>query len=244
MLEVCVEDLRGLRVARDGGAGRIELCSALDLGGLTPSLALMRGAVGQGIPVHALIRGRAGDFLYDAQEQAVQLGDSLAAIEAGVDGLVIGAGGAAGLDRALLEDWVGVVRAAASARGAPLSLTLHRVFDLLEDPFEGLELAIELGFERVLTSAGQVSAGDGVARFAQLATQAAGRIVLLAGGGLVPEAIAALRAAGVDEFHASCRAAAPHEGDARLRELGFVAGPLRVTDAQRVAAYVAAAGGA
>ncbi|MBT0667948.1 copper homeostasis protein CutC [Novosphingobium profundi] len=242
MLEVAIEDLRGLLVAREGGAARVELCSALELGGVTPSIGLVGQVVNRGLPVHVLVRSRAGDFVYEGAEVDVMIEDSLAAIAMGVEGLVIGAGDRSGLDCDILRRWVARARQAADARGQNLSLTLHRVFDLLDNPLVGLEDAISLGFDRILTSAGCVAAGDGLARFGDLVGGASGRIALMAGGGLQPEVVAALKAVGIGEFHASCREVSSVPFDPRLRELGFAAGAARCTDLARVRAFVAAAG--
>ena len=91
LLEVCVDNVHGLAAALAGGADRIELCAALDVGGLTPSAGLMRAAAGSPIPVVAMIRPRAGDFRYDAAECAVMLADIDAAHAAGLQGVVLGA---------------------------------------------------------------------------------------------------------------------------------------------------------
>ncbi|MBB3356426.1 copper homeostasis protein [Novosphingobium capsulatum] len=241
MLEVCVEDGAGMAAALAGGADRLELCVALDLGGLTPPSSLLDLAARQPLPVHALSRPRPGDFAYNARDCALVQADLAEFAKAGLAGAVIGCGGRQGLDRGALAEWVDHARALGEARGRPLSLTLHRVFDLLDDPFAGLEIAVELGFDRILTSAGAVRAGDGVARFAALVKAASGRITIMAGGGLEPAAVAALRAAGVHEFHASCRSPVPKACvDARLIDLGFQAGRGRQTDVSRVAAFVAA----
>src|SRR5215469_13549650 len=94
MLEVCVDDLGGLREALAGGAGRIELCSALALGGLTPSAALISAAVRAPVPVHVLIRPRAGNFVYDAEEGDLIAADVRGAVDAGAPGIAIGANAA------------------------------------------------------------------------------------------------------------------------------------------------------
>lgn len=245
MLEVCVEDAAGLAAALAGGAARVELCAALDLGGLTPPASLVALAARQPLPVHALARPRAGDFRYDAQDRALVRDDLCAFARAGLAGAVIGCGDAQGLDRAALSDWVALAQDLGAARGQPLSLTLHRVFDLLDDPLAGLEMAVELGFDRVLTSGGACRAGDAVARFAALVQASRGRIVVMAGGGLDLPGVAALRAVGVVEFHASCRMPMPvpaaPDGQDRLVALGFVADrPPRRTDPARVAAFRAA----
>lgn len=236
MLEVCVEDAAGIAAAVAGGGDRIELCSGLALGGLTPAQSLVRLAAAAPIPVHMLCRPREGDFVYDAQEVGQVMGDIDLAAQAGLAGVVIGAGSAQGLDLAVLGAWIDHARRAGSARGARLSLTLHRVFDLLDDMEAGLEQAVALGFDRILTSGGAVRAPDGVAMLAHLQELAAGRIVILAGAGVSPEAVPALRSAGIAEFHASCRT--PGEagsGGARLEELGFQKGPRAVTSPAQVA---------
>src|SRR5215475_2579788 len=149
MLEVCVEDARGIAAAVAGGAARIELCSALWVGGLTPSVGLIREAVDAPIPVHVLIRPRAGDFMYDARERRLIAADISGAVAAGAAGVVIGASRAdATLDSVLLEELVRLALRAAEQRAQPLSLTLHRAFDLCPDPFAALESAVSLGFHR------------------------------------------------------------------------------------------------
>lgn len=241
MLEVCVEDGAGMAAARAGGAARLELCVALDLGGLTPPASLLALAAEQSLPVHALSRPRPGDFVYNPRDAALVRADLADFARTGLAGAVIGCGSRQGLDRAVLADWVDHARHLEAARGAPFSLTLHRVFDLLDDPLEGLEIAIELGFDRILTSGGAVRAGEAVGRFATLVEAARGRIAIMAGGGLEVGAIAALRAVGLREFHASCRSPVPKACvDARLIELGFQAGRGRQTDTARVAAFAAA----
>lgn len=221
MLEVCVEDLSGLREALAGGAGRIELCSALSLGGLTPAAALVQVAVRAPVPVHVLIRPRAGDFLYEQGEEELIATDLRAAVEAGAAGIVIGANRpGALLDGPMLQRLVSVARAAAGRRRATVALTLHRAFDLCADPLAALEAVIALGFDRVLTSGGATSAMAGRPMLAALVRQARGRIRILAAGGIDAHNVGAILDTGADEIHASCQvpATAP---DARLIELGF-----------------------
>lgn len=222
MLEVCVEDLGGLGEALSGGASRIELCSALSLGGLTPSASLISAAVGAPVPVHVLVRPRAGDFLYDAGEEDLIATDVRHAVDAGAAGVVVGANRPGGLlDEALLSRLVRVVREAGGHRGTPVALTLHRAFDLCSDLFAALEQAITLGFDRVLTSGGATSAMAGRAALSALASQARGRIRILAAGGIDPGNVGAILATGVDEIHASCQMPVSN-ADPRLVELGFV----------------------
>lgn len=199
LLEVCVDSAEGLEAAVAGGAQRIELCSALDVGGLTPSKGLMELAARAPVPVYAMIRPRAGDFVFDAASRDVMLADIKAARESGLAGVVLGANlGDGRLDVDLL------VALAEHSQG--MGRTLHRAFDLVPDTDEALGQAIGLGFERILTSGLAVKAPDGMAMLHRLVDQAAGRISMMAGSGITPaNAAHVVAATGVTELHASCR---------------------------------------
>ena len=200
-LEICVDGADGLIAAVAGGADRIELCSALALGGLTPSPGLMTLAARAPVPVYAMIRPRAGDFVFSPAEIDQMRREIDAVRDAGLAGVVLGAsepGGA--LDEALLG------RLAAHAEG--LGRTLHRAFDLVPDRSSALETAVALGFERILTSGGAAKAGDALPELAALVKQAAARISIMPGSGVRPDnAAAIITATGAREIHASCRAA-------------------------------------
>ena len=213
LLEVCVDTAEALAQAVANGAGRIELCAALGAGGLTPSAGFMRHARTTAVPVHVLIRPRAGGFVYSPAELAVMQADIAAAREAGFAGVVIGASHP---DHTL--DWPAIRTLAGAAQG--MTVTLHRVFDLAPDLGQALEVAIQLGIGRVLTSGGAVSAPAGAETIAALIRQAAGRIVVMPGAGITPgNAGALVRSTGAVELHASCRTACPE--DVRLAALGF-----------------------
>lgn len=242
MLEVCVDDIGGLREALAGGAGRIELCSALPLGGLTPSAALISAAVREPVPVHVLIRPRAGDFVYDAAEEQLIAADIGAAVEAGAAGVVIGASRSdTRLDTPLLGRLVSIAHRGSERRGKPVALTLHRAFDLCADPIGALEAAIGLGFDRVLTSGGAESALAGRETLAALVQRARGRIRILAAGGIDPANVASILNAGVDEIHASCQMPLPSP-DPKLVELGFAQARQVRTAASSVTALASAIG--
>lgn len=231
ILEVCVDDVAGLDAAIEGGADRIELCSALALGGLSPSSGLMAEAGRRALPVIALIRPRSGGFVYGAAEERVMLQDIARAADLGLAGVAIGAlrpeDGA--LDLALL-------RRLAGAAGA-LQLTLHRAFDLVPDPAAALEQAVDLGFQRVLSSGGATTAAAGSARLAELVAQSRGRLRMLAGSGITAaNAAALLDASGVPELHASCRGPEPEALPARLLALGFISPSCRPTSVASVRA--------
>lgn len=236
ILEVCVDTPVGLARAITGGADRIELCSALALQGLTPAPGLMAIAAEAKIPVYPMIRPRHGDFVYGPDDLDAIMRDIDAVRDAGLAGVVIGANTTSGaLDVDVLSMLV------AHAEG--LGVTLHRAFDLTPDPLAALETAIDLGFERILTSGGALNAMAGHETIAALVEQASGRIAILAGGGVNPANVAEIVArTGVREVHGSCSGptfdglAKGHEH--RAHELGFVPDGLRDTNLETVAAVV------
>jgi len=231
LLEVCIDDLAGLEAAVEGGADRIELCSALALGGLTPSAGLMEVAATFDIPCNAMIRPRAGDFVYSEEEIDVMLADIVAARNAGLAGVVLGASLPDGrLDRFVLETL------AKAANG--LDLTLHRAFDLVPDFTEAVEIAVKLGFARILTSGGARTAIEGRQGLAQAVAAAKGRISIMPGSGVSADNAADLLALGVTELHASCSAPADAVSG-NLLDFGFQPKDARRTDAEKVRALKA-----
>lgn len=239
VLEIAANSLASAVAAQEGGASRIELCAALELGGLTPSsaqIALVRERLS--IPVHVLVRPRAGDFAYGDEEHATMLADIAHCAAAGCDGVVIGALTAEGdVDVTRCRDLV-----AAADR---LDLTFHRAIDVCRDPAAALEAVIGLGFRRVLSSGGAPGAREGSANLRRLIEQAAGRIEIMPGAGIDAGNIAALMAAtGACEFHASAKRALP----SRMRfaptdALGMAGGETR-SDAAEVRRLVEALHGA
>lgn len=199
-LEVVVDSVEGAQAAQAGGAHRIELCSALLEGGITPSLAtleLTRAAITIGL--QAMIRPRGGDFVYSSTEYAVMQRDIEIAKSAGADGIVLGL--------LLPEGVIDAKRTAALVQLAhPLTVTFHRAFDMVADLPYALEVLIDLGIERVLTSGGEVSALEGAETIAALVEQAADRIIVMPGGGITERNIARIAAqTGARELHLSGR---------------------------------------
>ncbi|HEV7718671.1 MAG TPA: copper homeostasis protein CutC [Arsenicitalea sp.] len=231
-LEICVDTPEAFNAAIAGGADRIELCSALALGGLTPTPGLMAYAKDAPIPVYALIRPRDGNFVFSRSERAVMQGDIQAAKAMGLAGVVLGASLADGrLDETTLRELI------ADAEG--LGLGLHRAFDLVPDMAEALELAVSLGFEHILTSGGAAKAPDGLDRLADLVTQAAGRISILPGSGINKSNAAKILArTGAHELHASCRTVV-RQPEAKLVDLGFATVPIYETRPETVIALKA-----
>ncbi|ANK90046.1 MULTISPECIES: copper homeostasis protein CutC [Rhizobium] len=223
LLEVCVDSAEGLAAAIEGGAGRIELCSALELGGLTPLPSLMRIAARAPIPVYAMIRPHAGPFIFGSADEEAMLLDIDAVRAAGLAGVVIGANRPDGtLDMPLIH------RLKAHTSG--LGSTLHRAFDLVPDANQALEQAVELGVERILTSGCALKAADGIEKLKRLSAKAAGRISIMPGSGIRPANVTAiLQATGAREVHGSC--SSPVESvDPRAVAFGFEAKSSNRTD--------------
>ena len=216
ILEICIDNAAGLDAAIAGGADRIELCAALALGGLTPPTSLMRRTAKAPVPVQAMIRPRAGDFVFSAAEVDLMLAEIDDVHAAGLAGVVLGASRPGDtLDETTLR------RLHDHAAQFGLSTTLHRAFDLVPDLDAALERAIDLGFDRVLTSGGALTALAGLDRIAGLFAAASGRISIMPGSGIGPDTIRTIAARlPVSEIHAS--AAAPLAGvSPRLRDFEF-----------------------
>lgn len=232
-LEVCADTPAGIAAAVAGGADRLELCAALGLGGLTPSTGLMTEAAGCGLPVMAMIRPRAGGFVWTEVDLRVMEADIGAARRAGLAGVVLGALRPDGrLDGPALR------RMLVAAHG--LDLTLHRCFDLVPDMDAALDEALELGFRRILTSGGALTAPAGATRIAALVARSAGRIAIMAGSGVTAESAPLLKAVGVREFHGSCAESVAVSG--RVAEMGFGPDRERRTSAAEVSALRMALG--
>jgi copper homeostasis protein len=203
-VEIAVTTSAGSAIAAAEGADRVELCSALELGGLTPSIAAVHRAVTTGIPVHALIRNRPGDFVYDEDDVRTMMDDTAMLVEAGASGVVIGAlAPSGGIDVETVLRLAGMARATNPA----VQLTFHRAIDRTPDPAAHLVDLAEMGFDRVLTSGGASRAldGDGVLR--RMVAAGSG-VEIMAGGGVLPEHVARLAALGVDAVHLSAKARA------------------------------------
>lgn len=200
ILEVCVGSVASAIAARDGGARRVELCSALEVGGVTPSMGLMREVRAvEGLKLHVLIRPRGGDFLYDDAEVTCMVQDIIAARDCGADGVVIGALTADG------DIDVSVCRRLVEAAGN-MSVTFHRAFDMCREPMQALEEIIALGCNRLLTSGRAGTAVEGVALLKQLVEAAGDRLVIMPGCGVnADNARHILDATGACEIHASAR---------------------------------------
>jgi copper homeostasis protein len=199
-LEICVDSAVGAFAAERGGADRVELCDNLLEGGTTPSAgAIMVARRGLKIELQVIIRPRGGDFLYSAEELEVMREDIQMAKQLDVDGVVIGCLTLEGdIDLKQTRELIALAR--------PLNVTFHRAFDMCREPHRALEDLITLGVERVLTSGQEASCLEGMDLLAQLQKQAAGRIIVMPGGGITARNIERIiSGTGVNEVHLSAR---------------------------------------
>lgn len=213
-LEICVDSVESAIAAEEGGAQRVELCSALSEGGLTPSLGMLRAVrAAVKLGVYVMIRPRGGDFLYSEREYAIMLDDIARTAEAGADGVVFGlltAHGEVDVER--------TARLVEAAR--PMEVTVHRALDMSRDLRVALEGAVAAGAQRILTSGAAATALQGGAQIAQLVRQAAGRIGVMVGGNVRPRNLMQVVAAtGASQFHAALRTAMPSPMEFRNAKL-------------------------
>ena len=233
VLEVAANSIASALAAEAGGAARVELCSALEIGGLTPSHAAIAMAQERlGIPVHVLIRPRAGDFVFDDLECEVMQRDIETCKALGCAGVVLGVLAADGdVDeprcRALVD----------AARG--MSVTFHRAFDFTRNPERALEAIIAMGCDRLLTSGQQTDALAGAPLIRKLIGQARDRITIMPGCGITPQNIVATATTtGAREFHASAKRHITARMDHRLPGIGEMDDAHWQTDAAEVRARV------
>lgn len=201
MIEICVDSVESAVAAQQGGADRLELCSALVIGGLSPTRSMYETIRTRGVtlPIRAMVRPRFGDFLYTDMEKAVILTEAKGWATTDVEGIVTGALLPDGsLDRDFLKAFI---EATPNKKH-----TLHRAFDLTSDPFAALETAIELGFDTILTSGQSPIAPEGIFLIRDLVERAAGRITILAGAGVNASVIPSLKAlTKCEDYHLSAK---------------------------------------
>ncbi|MGO4858100.1 copper homeostasis protein CutC [Arthrobacter sp. 2MCAF14] len=203
-IEICVQDLDGVRCAIEAGADRVELCSALETGGLTPSAGLVGAAAelalgaGRQDFVHVLIRPRPGGFIYTPGEIEVMRRDVRQSLALGADGVVVGLLTASG------DVDVAGAEALIDAAGGTF-LTFHRAVDAARDPLQAVDDAARLGARRILTSGAARAAGNGIDMLKRMLAALPSEVSVMAGGGVTEQAVPALLAAGIRDIHFSGR---------------------------------------
>ena len=205
-IEVCIDNLESLYLAIEGGATRIELCSSLALGGLTPSFGMMKQAAKQSsVPIYAMIRPRQGDFVYDDDDMAIMASDIQSAAEAKLQGVVLGLLTPNGdIDTLRAKPLIDL------AHQLKLGVTFHRAIDHSQHALESLEKIIQLGCERVLTSGLAADVVSGIDTLEKMQNLAAGRITIMAGAGLNAQNVAKIVGqCGIHEVHLSGKTTRP-----------------------------------
>ncbi|MDF0716829.1 copper homeostasis protein CutC [Muricauda sp. 334s03] len=195
LVEVCTNSLESAINAERAGADRIELCSELGVGGITPSAGLIQLVKKElTIPVHVLIRPRGGHFTYSDAEFEVAKADILVCKALGVDGIVSGI---------LMDDFsVDVERTKALVELAkPMHFTFHRAFDWVSEPLEAIKQLESMGVQTILTSGGETSAENGIMNLG--AWQQDTSIVIMAGGGVSPKNASRFKEIGLRAIHCS-----------------------------------------
>lgn len=196
LVEVCVDSVASAVAAERGGAQRVELCSDLLEGGITPSLGLLQAVrAGISLAMHVIIRPRGGDFCYSDEEFDIMRRDIEIAKREGADGVVLGI--------LLPSGHVDVPRTRQlSELARPMSSTFHRAFDMSADLQSSLDDVCQTGADRLLTSGGEQDCLQGIDVISKLVKSAQGRIHIMAGGGITANNVAEiLQRTGVNEIH-------------------------------------------
>jgi copper homeostasis protein len=225
-LEVCVDSVESAIAAERGGAQRIELCSDLLEGGITPGAGLIASVRRRiTIGLYVMIRPRGGDFFYTDLEFEVMRDEIAHARHLGADGIALGL-----LDQ---QGCVDVTRTRELVNCAlPLPVTFHRAIDMTPDLSAALEDVFATGACRILTSGGAPSVTRGIAELTKMVRAARGRIAIMPGGGITPATITAVtQATGATEFHASARTAFP--SPVSFRKQGMAMGDIRDREYRR-----------
>lgn len=197
LLEIVATSVQSAINAENGGADRIELCSELGLGGITPSYGLIQQVLERtSIPVFVLVRPRGGNFVYSEDEFEIIKKDIQLCKDLGCAGIVSG----------ILKDdnSIDLIRTKELIKlSKPMTFTFHRGFDLAPNPFDELEKLIEIGAERILSSGQNDSAEKGINLLVELKNKAENRITILPGGGINSENAHLFKENGFTEIHAS-----------------------------------------
>jgi copper homeostasis protein len=204
-LEIAVVSAEGAGIAASEGADRIELCSSLELGGISPSQGLMEAAAEQvdgRMEIHPLIRCRPGGFTYSPAELDTMEREIRNLLKQGAHGVVFGT-----LRPGGEVDVPATRRLAECARNADPSaqLTFHRAIDQSPDAAAAVDVLVDLGFTRVLSSGQSASVHEGLDTLASMARRSAGRLQVMAGGGLRITDIPAVKRSGIDAVHLSAK---------------------------------------
>jgi copper homeostasis protein len=225
-LEVCIDSVESAIASERGGAARVELCSDLLEGGITPGAGLIASVRRHiAIDLFVMIRPRGGDFFYTDLEFEVMQEEIAHARRLGADGVVLGL-----LDQQGRVDVARTRQLVELAR--PLPVTFHRAIDMTPDLSAALNDVMATGAARILTSGGAPCVQEGMADIARMVEAARGRIAIMPGGGITADNIAVIaQGTGAGEFHSSARTAFP--SPVKFRKRGMAMGELRHREYRR-----------
>jgi copper homeostasis protein len=197
IVEVCANSYLSALNAKKARADRIELCTELAVGGITPSYGLIKKVREDiDIPTNVLIRPRSGDFTYSNVEFDIMKQNILYCKEQGCNGIVSGVLNTNfTIDTKRTKELIDLAN--------PLSFTFHRAFDWVKSPFNALEQLIDLGVDRILTSGQETTAEKGISLIEKLQTKARNKLILLPGGGISRANILQFKNAHFKEVHFS-----------------------------------------
>lgn len=237
LLEVCVGSVEDAIAAEQAGADRLELCSAVELGGLTPSMGLLEQTLAEvKLPVMAMIRPRPGGFSYSLSEFRTMMLDAERLLDVGAQGIVFGP-----LDHARQVHSGQVLELVGLA--GERETVFHKAFDFVSCQREALDKLVELNVRRVLTSGGHSAAIDGVEQLKELVSQSGGSIEILPGGGITAQNVAeVISVSGCHQIHVGAAGSRfdqsiSHSDAVALCDMNrLTAGELRVVDRENVIA--------
>ena len=195
-IEFFIDSVDGAIAAKKFGANRVELCTALKVGGLTPSFGLIKQCVQQGVEVHVMIRHVEGGFNYTKEDVLIMLQDIKMVKDAGGAGVVFGC-----LTPQKELDFESNIDLIEAARNLDLEVTFHRAFDFVTNPTEALTSLINFGVHRILTSGQHNKAINGIENIKEFVKQANGEIEIMAGSGVNSTNAIALSETGIDALH-------------------------------------------
>lgn len=220
LIEVVCYTIEDVFRARKAGAHRVELCSDPGAGGTTPNYGFIKQSTKfDDIDTMVMIRPRGGDFLYNNEEISQMEEDIMMSAQLGARGVVFGV-----LDEYSSFNTLAMSRLVQLAKSLELEVTCHRAFDVVRDPFEALQVLIDLGVDRLLTSGQQKTAVEGIPLFRELLEQAQGRITIMPGGGIRPENAAEFIKLGLKEIHTGSRTKVPSRMQPRSSDVKMGSG--------------------
>ena len=222
-LEICANSYQSALNSEQAGAHRIELCSELNSGGITPSYGLIQKVISElSIETFVLIRPRSGNFVYSEAEFDIMKQDIIKCKSLGANGIVSGV--------LMKDNTIDLERTKELISLAyPLPFTFHRAFDLVTNPTEGIQQLIDLKVNRVLTSGQKNKALEGITLLKDLKEKFSDHIIILPGSGLNSKNVADFKKAGFIEVHASASITIPESTALNFDEI-----PQTVSDLEEI----------